>query len=59
MDQADVANERHKSFETLMGGFSTFLQNTHKEKTEKEEKEGTKRRRKRIKIITMDGKHTG
>ena len=45
MDQADVANERQKGFKTLRGGFSTFLQNTHKEKTEKKKK--IKKRRKR------------
>ena len=45
MDYADVANERQKDFETLMGGFSTLLQNIHKEKTAKEKKK--KRRRKR------------
>ena len=46
MDQADVANERQKGFKTLMGGFSTFLQNTHKEKTEKEEKDKEEKEKK-------------
>ena len=46
MDQADEANERQKGLETLMGGFSTFLQNTHKEKTEKEKKEKEEKEKK-------------
>ena len=43
MDQADEANEGQKGLETLMGGFLTFLQNTHKEKAEKDKEEKAKK----------------
>ena len=38
MDQADVANKRQTSLEMMMGNLSIFMQETHKDKIEKEEK---------------------
>ena len=46
MDQVDVADKRQTSLEMMMGNLSTFMQTTHKDKTEKEERDKEEKEKK-------------